>query len=269
MIVFLSVVILLFAIYVLSTACRRGHNGLHALQGWSYAHRGLHGDGIPENSLEAFRRARDAGYGIELDVHLLGDGRLGVMHDSGLKRTTGQEGFMEDLTAETRKDYHLEGTDQTIPLFSEVLSLVDGKVPLIVELKCVGGNYPELCRKTCQMLDGYKGVYCLESFDPRCIYWLRKNRPDVIRGQLSENYFASQSTSLPWYLKFLLTIQALNFLVYPDFVAYKFRDRKTLSNFLARKLWGAQGVTWTLRNQHEHDIAVAEGWLPIFENYMP
>lgn len=269
MIVFLSVLILLFVLYTLSTVYRRGHKGLQALRGWSYAHRGLHGGGVPENSLEAFRRARDAGYGMELDVHLLADGSLGVMHDANLKRTTGREGFMEDLTAETLKDYRLEGTDQTIPLFSEVLSLVDGKVPLIVELKCERNNFPELCRRTCEMLDGYNGVFCMESFDPRCIYWLRKNRPELIRGQLAENYFASTTSRLPWYLKLVLSNQILNFLVFPDFVAYKFRDRKNLGVFLARKLWGAQGVTWTLRSRQEHDAAVSEGWIPIFENYMP
>lgn len=265
--IFLYLIAALIALYIFSTSCRRGHTGLQNLRGWAYAHRGFHGEGAPENSMEAFRRAKDAGYGIELDVHLLSDGSLAVMHDSALKRTTGAEGEMEDLTSSVLKDYRLEGTEETIPLFSDVLDLIDGTVPLIVELKCARNNYRELCAATCALLDSYRGVYCLESFDPRCIYWLRKNRPELIRGQLTENYFASSSSKLPWYLKLILTHQMLNFLVYPDFVAYKFRDRRNLSNLLARKLWGATGVTWTLQTSRELEAADREGWIPIFENF--
>lgn len=269
MIVFIVILILLLVLYVLSTMCRTGHSGLSSLRGWAYAHRGLHGDGVPENSMEAFQRAKDAGYGVELDVHLLTDGELAVIHDALLKRTTGADGYVEDLTADRLPQYKLEGTGQSIPLFKDVLALFDGAVPLIVELKCERNNYAALCRKTCELLDGYKGAYCLESFDPRCVYWLRKHRPELIRGQLTENYFASKSSKLPWYLKFVLANQILNFLSLPDFVAYKFHDRRTISNFLARKLWGTQGVTWTLRTQQEYDAAVSENWIPIFENFRP
>ena len=90
-------------------------------------------------------------------------------------------------------------------------------------------------------------MYCLESFDPRCIAWLKKNRPDLIRGQLTENFVANKKSPLPMVMKLMLTHQVMNFLIKPDFVAYRFADRKTLSNRLARGLWGAQGVTWTLK----------------------
>ena len=95
MIVILLVLILL---YLLALCCRTGHPGWQQLTGWHYAHRGLHGNGIPENSMAAFRLALEKGYGIELDVHLLKDGTLAVIHDSALKRTTGAEGRIEDLT---------------------------------------------------------------------------------------------------------------------------------------------------------------------------
>lgn len=267
--IILAVLVLLAALYVLSTRCRKGHPGLAALQGWSYAHRGLHGNGIPENSMAAFRAALDGGYGIELDIHLMKDGKLAVFHDNTLNRTTGKDGKLEDLTAEDLADYPLEGTEERIPLFSQVLELYDGKAPLIVELKPVGGNQAALAKAACDLLDGYKGVYCLECFDPRCIAWLKKNRPELIRGQLTENFAANKKAPLPWVLKFILTHQMENFLTCPDFVAYRFEDRKTFSNTLVRKLWGAQGVTWTLRSQEDHDTAVAEGWLPIFEGYRP
>lgn len=256
-------------LYVLSTVCRRGHAGLSQLKGWAYAHRGLHGQGAPENSLEAFRRAVDAGYGMELDVHLLADGGLAVIHDSLLKRTTGREGRIEDLTVGQLRDFTLESTDETIPDFADVLAAVNGQVPLIVELKPAGNNYPLLCQKTCELLEHYNGVFCLESFDPRCIYWLRKNRPEMIRGQLTENYFRSQNSKLPWILKWILRNQVLNFLTQPDFVAYRYSDRNTFSNTLVRKLWNATMVTWTLRTPEEYATAVEEGWIPIFEGFNP
>lgn len=263
------IIALLLALFVLSTVGRTGHPGLQELRKWSYAHRGLHGEGVPENSLEAFRRAKEAGYGMELDVHLLADGNLAVIHDSGLKRTTGRDGIVEHLTVRELRNYYLEGTDQTIPEFCQVLELLGGKVPLIVELKCVGNNYAALCETACNILDRYDGAYCMESFDPRCVYWLKKNRPDVIRGQLTENYFASTGSKLPWFLKFLLKNQMLNFLTRPDFIAYKYRDRKTFSNAICRKFWKIQGVTWTVKSREEYDDAISENWIPIFENFTP
>lgn len=269
LLIILIIAISLLLLYGLSTAGRTGHRGLRKLQGWAYAHRGLHGDGVPENSVEAFRRAKKAGYGVELDIHLLADGNLAVIHDSRLNRTTGQNGVIEDLITEQLNHYCLEGTSETIPQFREVLELFKGEVPLIVELKCERNNYAALCDAACKMLDSYAGPFCMESFDPRCVYWLRRNRPDIIRGQLTENYFSSPSSKLPWYLKFVLKNQMLNFLTLPDFVAYRYKDRKTISNVLCKRLWGVMGVSWTLKDPQEYDTALSEGWLPIFEGFKP
>ena len=148
MIIALIAVLVLCGLYVLSTVCRCGKSRMDALYGWKYAHRGLHGEGAPENSMEAFRRACDKGYGVELDVHLLADGNLAVIHDSSLKRVTGQDGHIEELTTEQLSKYFLDGTEQTIPEFVQVLQLYSGKAPLIVELKAVGNNYSKLCEKT-------------------------------------------------------------------------------------------------------------------------
>lgn len=263
-------VILLFLaiVYIGCVGGRVGHPGLKDLQGWSYAHRGLHGEGRPENSMAAFRAALEGGYGIEFDLHLLKDGNLAVIHDSLLKRTTGAGGRIEDLTTEDLKNYHLEGTSETIPTFRELLDLYDGKAPLIVELKPVGGNHAQLTETACRMLESYEGVYCMESFDPRCVYWLKKNRPQIIRGQLSENFFKSNSTlSAP--LKFILTHSLSHFFTMPDFTAYKFADRKNLGTWICRRLYGVQGVSWTLQTKAEYDTALKEGWLPIFENFRP
>ncbi len=269
MTVVLVMILALSLLFVLSNMGRSGHKGLQALKGYAYAHRGLHGQGIPENSLEAFRLAKQAGYGVELDVHLLKDGTLAVFHDKLLQRMTGKDGRIVDLTAPELKTCYLGDTRYTIPTFREVLELFDGQVPVIVELKSVDNNYALLCEKTCKLLDAYKGVYCLESFDPRCVRWLRKHRPELIRGQLTQNYFVNSQAALPWYLKILLRHQVLNFLTQPDFVAYSFRDRKTFSNLVARRFWKLQGVTWTLRSQEEFDTALKEDWIPIFEGFRP
>lgn len=267
--IFLIVLAVLCALYVLSTMCRRGKKRMGALAGWGYAHRGLHGNGIPENSMAAFRKALASGYGIELDVHLLADGELAVIHDASLKRTAGADVIIEDLTLAQLADYRLEGTDEAIPAFREVLELFGDKAPLIVELKPNRGNHAELAKAACELLDKYNCQFCIESFDPRCIGWLKKHRPQVIRGQLAQNFLHIGKSNLPWIVRFAVTHQIENFLIRPDFVAYKFAHRKQLGNFLARKLWGAQGVTWTITSQKDYDTAVTEGWIPIFEGFEP
>ena len=108
----LSLALLLFGLYLLAIMGKKGHPGLEELKKWKYAHRGLHGNGVPENSMEAFRLALEKGYGIELDVHLMKDGNLAVIHDPSLKRTADADVFIEDLTTEELKEYHLEGTQE-------------------------------------------------------------------------------------------------------------------------------------------------------------
>ena len=268
MIAAIVILLLIAMLYVGSVGGRVGHPGLKTLQGWNYAHRGLHSNGIPENSMAAFRAALDRGYGIELDLHLLKDGNLAVIHDSSLKRTTGAEGRIEDLNTEDLKNYHLEGTEETIPIFRDLLELYAGKAPLIVELKPVDGNHARLAETACWMLEDYPGAYCIESFDPRCVLWLKKNRPQIIRGQLAENFYRSDS-SLSSPIKFILTYSLSHFFTMPDFTAYKFADRRNLSTWICRRLYGVQGVSWTLRTKEEYDIAMKEGWIPIFENFIP
>lgn len=265
----LELLIILAIACLWAIRCRSGHPGLKDLQGWSYAHRGLHGEGVPENSMAAFRAALEGGYGIELDIHLLKDGNLAVMHDSLLNRTTGMAGHIEDLTTEQLKDYRLEDTEETIPEFMDVLTLFNGKAPLIVELKPYDGNQAALTEAACKMLETYKGVFCLESFDPRCISWLKKHRPDIIRGQLTENYFKVRS-DLPDILKFALAHCLTNVITVPDFIAYRYAHRKdSVSNLLCQKLWKAQGVSWTIKTKEDYDTAVTEGLLPIFEDFRP
>lgn len=139
-----------------------------------YAHRGLHGEeGIPENSMAAFKKAKGSGYGIELDVQLTKDGVMVVHHDYDLKRTCGVNKKITDLTYRELCRYRLMGTRERIPRFVEVLREVDGKVPLLVELKMETCNR-KLCKKVAKALDQYKGLYCMECFHPYALYWFKK-----------------------------------------------------------------------------------------------
>ncbi len=264
----LIVLLLLVGLYLFCLIGRRNHRILPKLRGWKYAHRGLHNGQRPENSMAAFRAALEKGYGVELDIHLLKDGSLAVFHDGTLKRMAGEDIKIENLTAADLAQYPLAGTQETIPLFEDVLALFDGKIPTVVELKCVDGNHAALCQAALQRLDPYKGDFCMESFDPRAVHWLRKNRPDICRGQLAENWFRSD-LKLPWILKFFLTFHLSNVYTRPDFIAYRYAHRKVFGTAICRRLLGLQGVSWTIQNQQEMDIALQEGWLPIFESFEP
>lgn len=264
----ITLLIILAVLYLLALRGRAGHPLLRELSQWKYAHRGLHGDGVPENSMAAFRLALENGYGIELDIHLLKDGNLAVIHDASLLRTAGVDVKIEDLTTADLSAYRLEDTGESIPTFQQVLDLFQGKAPLIVELKPENGNHAQLTETACKMLETYPGLYCIESFDPRCIRWLKKNRPDIVRGQLAHNSL-HELGNVPYILRFIMTNLLSNFWNRPDFVAYRFCDRNRLSVRIARKLWKIQGVTWTLKSQKDFDTAVQENWIPIFEGFKP
>ena len=258
----------LFLLYFLCLRGRRKNPELEGLRGWSYAHRGLHKKGVPENSMAAFKLAVIKGYGIELDLHLMADGNVAVIHDHSLLRTTGKEGIIEDLTLRDLHNYPLEGTNETIPTLREVLHLVRGRVPLILEFKTHLKNAHKLGAAVFELLEDYEGDYCVESFDPLCVFWLKRFHPEVVRGQLSANYVRNKKLKSRL-ARWIATCNLGNFLTTPDFIAYEFSGRKTLSNFLTRHVWGVQGVSWTLRTQEEYERAVQEGWIPIFEGFEP
>ncbi len=261
--------ITLFLLYLLSLRGRAGHKGLQSLRGWRYAHRGLHGVGVPENSMAAFRKAFDGGFGIELDVHLMADGTLAVIHDSSLKRTAGADVAIEDLTQPDLAHYVLEGTDEHIPTLPEVLSLCGGRAPMIIELKTAKGNQEALCDKVCALLADYEGAFCIESFDPKCVRVLKTKHPEIIRGQLSENFLKTKPGFMPKILQFVMTFLLTNFLTKPDFVAYRFSDCNHISPRLCRKLWKVQSVAWTIRTAEDLQAAQRMDMIPIFEGFLP
>ncbi|MCX4304314.1 MAG: glycerophosphodiester phosphodiesterase family protein [Acetatifactor sp.] len=243
-------------------------------QKWLYAHRGLHSnepaqrgeDMAPENSLRAFRRAVEAGFGIEMDVQMTKDHIPVVFHDFTLKRICGREGKVCDYTYEELQQFPLCGSDQRIPKFKDVLSCVDGKVPLIVELKIEAADL-SVCPAADGLLAEYKGMYCIESFNPLGLFWYRMHRRRVVRGQLAEAFLRDKKFS--GILYFVLQNLVFNWLTKPDFIAYNHSHYDMLSRRLCRKLYHNMAAAWTIKSQEQLEQARKHFDLFIFDSFVP
>lgn len=231
-----------------------------------YAHRGLFDNesDAPENSLAAFKKAMEAGYGMELDVQLSKDDKLVVFHDATLKRMCGVEGNVWDYTLEELQQLRLVGSAETIPTFEDVLKLVDGKVPLIIEYK-LDRPLTKVCELGDELLSRYKGAYCIESFHPFALMWYKKHRPDVLRGQLSGNM--AKETKNPKLKKVytLVTYLLTNVLTRPDFIAYDHRYVNNISRRVCRWL-GALSVTYTIKSVERYEEVKDDFDLFIFDS---
>ena len=232
-----------------------------------YAHRGLHGNGIPENSLSAFAAACEAGYGIELDIQLTKDKSVVVFHDESLKRMCSADVKVSDLTYEELSAFTLGDSDERIPLLEEVLSLVDGKVPLLIELKGTGKD-TSLCDKAFELLDLYGGAFCIESFNPLLIGYVKNKRPEFKRGQLV-TILKKNDVDQPLAVRFLLSHMLLNMISRPHFIAYDSKKNPSFGIFVASSLLGAKKFAWTIRSFAEYKSLKEHGILSIFENFNP
>ena len=234
-----------------------------------FAHRGLFtkDQSIPENSMAAFANAIEQGYGIELDIQLTKDKRLVVFHDHTLSRMCGIDLPVCEMTYQQLQKYTLLDTEEKIPLFEDVLKLVDGKVPLLVEIKL-----PTLNTYTCQaadtLLQNYSGKYCIESFNPLALRWYKKHRKDVVRGQLSAN-LTKPVTETGFLLSFLVKYLLLNFIGRPDFIAYCYTDTQNVSFLLNKCLLHTPTFAWTVRSQtvlekyrNKFDSIIFDGFVP-------
>ena len=236
---------------------------------YDYAHRGLHDkdNGVPENSLKAFSLAAVCGFGMELDLQLTKDNRVVVHHDDSILRTCGVDKRISQMTWEELSGYKLTGSQEGVPLFSQTLEAVGGRTPLIIELK--GYNDPALlCRLAMEELQGYQGLYCVESFDPRIVRWFKLHHPEIVRGQLMEKMKAGDN-GLSGAQAFFARNMMTNFLTRPHFEAYDFHARDIPSLHAARRVFGMQEVSWTIRTQEDYKKAKALGNLCIFEKFLP
>lgn len=226
-----------------------------------YAHRGLHGNGIPENSLFAFEAAVTKGLGMELDIQLSKDKEVMVFHDYNLKRVTGLDKKLCDLTLAELKELTLNGTDEKIPTLKEVLELVNGRTPILVEIKGEDRNY-EVCERAAEILRDYKGLYCLESFNPFLIGKMGKLLPHSFRGLLYTNYLRGPKLTA---IKAIGATMAFNFIAKPHFISYDYKDRGNFPINITTKFYKAYKFVWTVGPKGR--IKAKElGECPIFED---
>jgi len=252
--------VLLLILFLLAPSFRR-----RQMRPWAktaFAHRGLHGNGVCENTLAAFEKACQAGFGIELDVQLSRDGCVMVFHDDTLQRMLGDPRRVDAADRAELQAMVLED-GSGIPTFEEVLSLVDGRVPLLIEFKCRTGD---VCARLCPAADAvlaeYKGVYWIQSFYPFVLSWYRKHRPDVCRGQLATAFVGDKLHMR------MLGMLLFNVFARPDFVSYEWKYRHKWNRRICTAL-GAAPVGWTFRAEEEIKACKEDFAGFIFEGFLP
>ena len=229
---------------------------LAALIARPFAHRGLHGAGIPENSLAAFAAAIEAGRGIELDVRLSADGEAVVFHDAELGRLAEASGPVAARAAAELGRIRLRGSDETIPTLAETLALIAGRTGLLVEVKAAGRRADAISRATARALGGYTGPVAVMSFNPEVGRWFARNASERLRGLVVTE--AGKGWRGPLERSFALWRSR------PDFLAYDIRDLP--SRFASRRR--AQGLpvlTWTCRSEADQARAAAHADQIIYE----
>jgi len=232
-----------------------------------FAHRGLHTQdhSVPENTLKAFQLAMDKGYGIEMDVNILKDGTIVVFHDKNLKRLCGVDLFLRDLTMEDLKDFRIMNTEEKIHSLSEILGIINGKAPLLIELKPFGDTNV-FCSNFMKVMDQYQGLWAMHSFHPAFVRWFRINRPDVIRGQISEYFKDDEKMSK--INKFLMKHLWVNWVTKPDFINYGIHDMPNKYLDRAQKR-GTLVIGYASRSQDEFDKVKQHYSNSVFEFFIP
>ena len=236
------------------------------------AHRGYFDNKgpAPENSLPAFQRAIEHGYCIEVDTQLTADGTVIVLHDKSLLRTSGVDRNVEDMTDAELAECRLFDTDEHVPTFAEVLELIDGQVPLLVEIKGeAGDDVAAISAATYEQLKKYDGIYVVQSFNPFALQWFKDNAPDVPRGLLSKDFIADpEGQSLV--NRLALTPMLTNVVARPNFISYELKSSGQLTFQAMKNLSDLPCLAWTLKSQEELDAARAAGFDGfIFDSFEP
>ena len=265
--------VILLALYAWAIRPNLPRRDIAPLMDYDYAHRGLWNTNTPgenncsENSLAAFQAAVEKGYGIELDVHRTKDGHLVVHHDDSLKRLTGRDlRIAESTFAEVRACKLPNG--EPIPTYDEVLDVVAGRIPMVVEVKVENGNHAALCQAVYERMQRYEGPWCLESFSPLAVQWFRLNAPEIIRGQLAYDSAGSGKTPREFLRNLGIASMLQNFFSRPDFIAFSASSVKwhSLPIHILRRMkpWF---VAWTVRSQADMDRYRTRWDLQIFEKF--
>lgn len=238
-------------------------------EGRYYAHRGLHQSKkkTPENSMAAFKLAVKHNYGIELDVQLTKDKVPVIIHDYSVKRVCGIDKKVNEFTLEELQQLNLYTSEEHIPTFESVLNMINGQVPVIIEYK-VENHDTAVCDIVAPMLDNYKGVYCIESFNPLVLLWYKKHRPKVMRGQLSSNLLKDKEEG-DKRLYFILSNLLLNFATKPDFIAYNHIHTDVLSFLICKRLYRIPTFAWTIQSQEALEESKPFFDYMIFDKFIP
>ena len=225
------------------------------------AHRGLHTEEAPENSLLAFQKAMEKDFPIEIDIRCIDDGTVIVFHDDTLGRLTGADGYASNLRAQDLPRLHLLGTEQTVPTLEQVLALVNGRVPLLIETKVTGKVGP-LESKAIELLKGYNGEFAMQSFDPYSMEYFRKHEPDFLRGQLSS---VAPGNGLSLFKRNALAHLKVTRISDPHFISYRFNDLP--NKYVTKK--ELPTLAWTVRSNADHQKVKAHCDNIIFERFLP
>ncbi len=282
-----AVLAILYLLMIMPRMTKRPDRRPHLVN--LYAHRGLFNNqsDAPENSMAAFLKAVDGGYGIECDVQLTKDGVPVIFHDFTLQRVArypegripedapvnedssrGVKGKVIDYTYEELMEFHLLGSQEKIPKFEDFLKAVAGKVPLIIELKIERKDL-SVCSKVMNLLKDYHGVYCIESFNPLGVIWMKRHYPGVMRGQLSDEFHKDKPEEFKGILYFVLTHLFFNFLSKPDFIAFNCKYPKSFSMWLNRHLYGCTTAAWTIKSEEQLKKAKEDFDIFIFDSFIP
>jgi glycerophosphoryl diester phosphodiesterase len=231
------------------------------------AHRGLHSQDlrVPENSLLAFKEALERGYSIELDINATKDGVVLAFHDFNLKRLCGVDLNLSDVTYEEIKHLKIHQTDEKITLLKEVLNLVDGKVPLLIEFK-PHGDIQILCESFMKTIRDYTGKYAIFSFHPKVVGWFKKHHPEIIRGQIAE-YF-KENKGMGWFSRYLLKSMFFNRWTKPDFISYGIKDlpNKYVDRFYKK---GMTVISYAAKTEQELNFVKSHYHNVVFEYFEP
>jgi glycerophosphoryl diester phosphodiesterase len=224
------------------------------------AHRGLHDrrEQRPENTLAAFNAAAEAHYGIECDVHLSSDGIPIVFHDNELERLTGTGGRVRERTAAELGDLRILGTAEWIPTLDELLSLVAGRVPILIELKSIRGNDEGLAFSVVERLSDYPGPAAVMSFEPELIAEVKAADSSLCRGLTAIGRWRTASA----YMSVARDLDV-------DFVSYAINDLPTPMPIIWRYLFGVPLICWTVRTPAQAKKAARWTDQITFEGFLP
>jgi glycerophosphoryl diester phosphodiesterase len=221
------------------------------------AHRGLHdfSKGVVENTSSAFAAAIAKGYAIECDLQLTKDGEAVVFHDEHLERLTEGHGMVKDLTTVEMKQRVIRNSTDRVQTLAELLAQVQGRVPLVIELKSHWDGDERLAERAITLLKSYAGPYCLMSFDPDAIAAVRRLSPDAIRGIVAERVDGSYYGFLPLAKQMELRTFSHLARTRPDFVSFYY-EQLPWAPITALRAAGMPVITWTIRSPQQAVMAM-------------